>query len=103
MHNLNFALALLNSKLYEYLYSYISQERNGRVFSQVKTVYIKQLPMPKLSLDEQQPLSDLANEILKLKKVDPNSDTAVFENKIDQIVYKLYGLTEDEIEIVEGI
>lgn len=36
------------------------------------------------------------------EKTDPNADTSVLESKIDQLVYKLYGLTDDEIAIVEG-
>ncbi len=31
-----------------------------------------------------------------------NADTSALERQIDEMVYKLYGLTEEEIEIVEG-
>ncbi len=31
-----------------------------------------------------------------------NADTSALEKQIDEMVYKLYGLTEEEIEIVEG-
>ena len=39
--------------------------------------------------------------ILKVKN---RSDTTSekYENQIDQMVYELYGLTEEEIKIVEG-
>ncbi len=30
------------------------------------------------------------------------ADTSALEHQIDEMIYKLYGLTEDEIEIVEG-
>jgi len=30
------------------------------------------------------------------------ADTSKLENEIDQLVYQLYGLTEEEIKIVEG-
>ena len=30
------------------------------------------------------------------------SQVKILENQIDQLVYKLYGLTPEEIEIVEG-
>ena len=36
------------------------------------------------------------------KKENPSADTSALEKKIDEIVYKLYGLTEEEIAIVEG-
>jgi hypothetical protein len=42
-------------------------------------------------------------------KVKPNrqeiehfNDTSFLESQIDQLVYELYGLTEEEIKIVEG-
>lgn len=36
------------------------------------------------------------------KKNDPKADTSALEQEIDEMVYKLYGLTEEEIKIVEG-
>lgn len=33
---------------------------------------------------------------------DPNADTSALEKQIDDMVYKLYGLTPDEIAIMEG-
>jgi len=36
------------------------------------------------------------------KKRDPKTDITALEREIDRLVYELYGLTEDEIAIVEG-
>jgi adenine-specific DNA-methyltransferase len=47
-------------------------------------------------------LSSLVNQILDLKKADPKADTSALEAQIDQLVYALYGLTDEEIAIVEG-
>ena len=33
--------------------------------------------------------------------LDPQADTTALEREIDRLVYDLYGLTEDEIKIVE--
>lgn len=33
---------------------------------------------------------------------DPNADTSALEKQIDELVYALYGLTPEEIAIVEG-
>jgi hypothetical protein len=35
------------------------------------------------------------------KNANSSADTSALESEIDQIVYRLYGLTEDEIQIVE--
>jgi hypothetical protein len=37
-----------------------------------------------------------------LVKSGPAADTSALEAEIDQLVYQLYGLTEEEIAIVEG-
>jgi hypothetical protein len=39
--------------------------------------------------------------ILIAKKANPQADTTALETEIDQMVYELYGLTEEEIQIVE--
>ena len=36
------------------------------------------------------------------KQKDPDTDTSALERQIDQMVYKLYDLTPEEIAIVEG-
>jgi hypothetical protein len=36
------------------------------------------------------------------KRVEPQADTSALEGEIDQLVYQLYGLSEEEVKIVEG-
>jgi hypothetical protein len=42
-----------------------------------------------------------ADRILKAKRTDATADTATLEREIDERVYRLYGLTAEEIKIVE--
>ena len=35
-------------------------------------------------------------------RANPQADTSKWEQEIDTLVYQLYGLTEDEVKIVEG-
>jgi len=51
---------------------------------------------------QQQPIIDLVEKIVAAKAADPAADTSALEQGIDRIVYELYGLTEEEIAIVEG-
>ena len=44
----------------------------------------------------------LVDKILQLKGRDVNSDTREFEEEIDRVVYGLYGLTGEEIKIIEN-
>jgi len=47
-------------------------------------------------------IEELVDVILDLKREDTNKDTKDLESQIDQLVYKLYDLSEEEIGIVEG-
>ena len=44
----------------------------------------------------------LVDEILKIKNRNANEDTVEIEREIDGIVYKLYDLSEEERNIIEG-
>ena len=37
-----------------------------------------------------------------IKQADPKADTSALEKEIDKLVYELYGLTEEEIKVVES-
>jgi hypothetical protein len=47
-------------------------------------------------------LESLVDQILSIKKQNPDEDTSHLEKQIDQLVYKLYDLTEEEIKIIES-
>ena len=94
-----YLLGLLNSKLLDYLYHDLVIEDN-RIFPEVKPIQLFKLPICKASKENQSKIIKIVETILDLKtKV---SDTTVLESEIDQLVYQLYGLTEDEIKIVEN-
>ena len=56
----------------------------------------------KLFQKQQKQFINLVNQVLKKKKQNPNVDTGELEKTIDQLVYRLYNLTKDEIKIVEN-
>ena len=41
-------------------------------------------------------------KVLEKKKADSEADTSTWEAEIDKLVYELYGLTEEEVKVVEG-
>ena len=87
---------MLNSKLINYLYA------TKFLNVAVKAEYLKDTPIPKASQREQDAMSELARRILVgKKKGGAEPDTATLEREIDERVYRLYGLTGDEIKIVE--
>lgn len=99
--NYKFILSLLNSKVMNFVYQNLTQEKS-RVFAEVKPINIRKLPIKEISKDNQQPFIDKADEILEIKKANPQADTSALEREIDLMVYELYGLTQEEIEIVEN-
>ncbi|MBI5739620.1 MAG: hypothetical protein HZA16_02765 [Nitrospirae bacterium] len=91
-------LGPLNSQLIWWLYLHISSTIQGG-FVRFIAQYMEQLPIP-VTTDRQKALiSQLVQTIL----ANPDSpDVPRLEAEINQLVYKLYGLTPEEIAIVEG-
>lgn len=63
--------------------------------------YVGKIPIPKISPNDQRPVTILVDQIFTAKRENPTANTSELQKHIDQIVYKLYGLTDEEIEIVE--
>ena len=59
------------------------------------------LPVPNIEYASGE-ISSFVSNILELKTRDKKSDISQLETQIDQLVYQLYGLTEEEIAIIEG-
>ncbi|MFN8256407.1 MAG: TaqI-like C-terminal specificity domain-containing protein [Bacteroidales bacterium] len=91
--------ALLNSSLINFIHKFLYLDIEKELFQKILIENCKQFPIRRISLLEQAPFVDLVDKIIEAKQ--QNQDTTDFENKIDQLVYKLYGLTEEEIQIVE--
>lgn len=92
--------ALLNSKYLRYRYE-LNVKETGRVFPQVKLEKLRTLPIVIPAKEIQDTITNIVNEIITLKKDNPQTDTAKKEQTIDSLVYHLYGLTYDEVLIVD--
>ncbi|NLX25906.1 MAG: N-6 DNA methylase, partial [Lentisphaerae bacterium] len=91
-----YLLAILNSKLINHLFA------TKFLNVAIKAEYLKDTPIPRAEPRDEKALEKLAQCILSAKMADPSIDISKWEQEIDAIVYKLYGLTTDEIAIVEG-
>lgn len=89
----------MNSKLMNYLYSN-KFKSTKTVFSEIQARSVKELPIPKISETQELEIVKLAERIIELKKGE--SETTALENEINQLVYQLYDLTEEEIDIIEN-
>lgn len=99
-HSLKYLLAVLNSKVCDfYFFQKTALIAGGR--KRYTKQYVEQNPIPIISEEKQQPFIELVDKILSIKKENPETDTTALENEIDQLVYQLYELTEEEIKVVE--
>ena len=99
--NIEYLSAILNSKVvlfYFKLGSVIWGKDGIKWFGK----YFDNIPIPDVPPEKQKPIVQIVSQILTAKQKDPGVDTSALEQQIDEMVYKLYGLTEEEIEIVGG-
>jgi hypothetical protein len=109
IQKLKFLLAILNSKLPIF---YIKERYPASSYNQGTTFttdMINNLSLPQISETEQKQLIGIVNKILSItESADYSSDSSKqakvkeYECHIDQMVYNLYGLSKEEIKIVEG-
>jgi hypothetical protein len=94
-YNLEYILGLINSKLYQWRFKKTSTNNN------VSTTEISLLPF-KFNYEIANAISNLVEKILSLKSENPQADTQVIEDEIDELVFGLYGLSEEERAVVLG-
>jgi tRNA1(Val) A37 N6-methylase TrmN6 len=96
----SFLLGLLNSSLLWLFIRKIAAARQGGFF-EFKPMYVTQLPIPPAEETQRALVTDLVDTILAAKRADPDADVSSLEAEIDQLVYSLYGLTREEVAIIE--
>ena len=96
---LKFFLGLCNSKVINFWFfnTYINDDK---LFPHIQKNQLDSIPV--ILPNDVSPFESLVNKILSAKKENPAADTTELEREIDGLVYGLYGLTEEEIKIIEG-
>jgi len=96
---LKYITALLNSKPVTYLFKtfYMGGELVGKI--RYKKAFLEKVPIPIPSEEQELIIVDLVDRIILQKQ--QNKTTSAFESQIDQMVYKLYDLTQKEINLIE--
>jgi hypothetical protein len=104
-YNKKYFLAVLNSKLIQWYLRNITGVMGEKLKIGQKSNFIK-IPIPVIDSSNQHIVSQiesLVDKILAAKKTNHAADTTAWEKEIDQLVYQLYELTDEEIAIVEGV
>jgi hypothetical protein len=114
-----FVLGVLNSSLMSVAFSHVAPKAKKGLFPKIIITDARRLPFPDVSLVDASDKSrhdkmvELVEQMLALHKQLPAAKTEhekevvqrqieATDKQIDQLVYELYGLTEQEIKIVEG-
>ncbi len=98
--DLKYLYGYFNSKIFQFLFSQIGINM-GRGF-EYKIQFMNKIPIPQITTKnctKIEQIEKLVEKIIQVKK-DKGNSTEI-EHQIDQMVYALYGLTEEEIVIVE--
>ncbi|EAJ1102918.1 class I SAM-dependent DNA methyltransferase [Campylobacter coli] len=103
-NELKYLLGFLNSSLIFYYFKNIGHLYSDKGFL-LSNQYVEKFPILKINSKNQKIADELINlvdEILKAKEQDKNANTSPLEEKINNMVYKIYNLTEEEIKTIEG-
>lgn len=99
--SLNILWAVLNSKLATFYHFNHSPKATKGAFPKILVSDVKTFPLPNIDEETRVVIDEKVSRILSAKQSDPSADTTVLENEIDFMVYKLYGLTYDEVLVVD--
>jgi hypothetical protein len=95
-------LAILNSTLISFLLTKGSSSARKDDFTQITLNDIRKIGIPLITNEMKKGVNDKVSQILTAKQHDPQANTAALEQEMDRLVYALYGLSAEEIAVVEG-
>jgi len=103
-NNIKYICGYLNSKLsIKQLLENSPKTGTGDVIISVQALEPHRVPPINSTNDSiVKQIEELVDKILEAKKQNPAVDTVEWEREINELVYRLYDLTEEEIAIVEG-
>lgn len=118
-YSYEYILCLLNSRLMQRIFELMNPQMVGKVFAEIKVVYVERLPIPKIDFSNQREKSLydqlvlLGTQMLAAQKnvliaKTPHENEVdrrkidILDKQIDQLIFKLYGLKDEEINMIES-
>lgn len=95
-YSFEYILGLLNSKAIRFWHKKVFPEG-----LHIKKYQLMAIPIADVSSDVQELIVKLVSKILKNRKQNPQSDITEIEKQINEIIYRIYDLTDAEIETIE--
>ena len=96
--SIKYILGLLNSDLLKYYFSFIGVMTAGGAYT-LKAATISALPF-KMTKNPQS-IIDIVDEILSLKEKDHDADVSALEEQLNNLVYTIYEISQDEQAIIQ--
>ncbi len=100
-YDIKYILGILNSKLISWWFVKTFNKLSRKIFPQFKINELKLFPIAICNKKYQLRVKEYVDKILEFRSIDSTSDISLYENNIDKIVYYIYGLTYDEILIID--
>lgn len=96
-----YLLGILNSTLLTWYFRVKANEFDD-LFPQIKVTEFKELPIKIVNTNLNGKLIEIVDKIISRKTEKPEIETTDLEYKLNQLVYKIYDLTAEEIATIEG-
>jgi len=100
---MKYIMAVLNSSTILF-YAKKIVHQYGFTGLRLSNQYVEIMPIPIVTSENEmvvRQIEDLVDTLISIKKQDVLKDTSRYEREIDQLVYRLYELTDDEISVIE--
>jgi hypothetical protein len=94
-----FLLAVLNSSVGWFFLGNVVSKLRGDAYA-MQSPYVKQVPIPEPTEPQREAIEALVRKLLDAEGQGPQVEE--WERALNALVYEVYGLTDDEIAIVEG-
>jgi hypothetical protein len=94
-------LGFLNSRLLNWYYQNVVNHEVGEALAQIKRGHLSVLPIPSINHHLFSKVESFVNIILIAKKSDIEAKTDIIEAQVDQLVYRLYDLSYEEVLVVD--
>ncbi len=101
LSDINYLLAILNSHVTTFWFN-TAFLNIDTIFPHIQKNQLEAIPIPQVNIEKKNEISSVVEKILTTKRGHPSADTSALESEINRLVYQIYGLTEDEIKMVEG-
>ena len=94
-----YLLGVLNSKVGDFFFHHLCPSVQ-RGYMEFRIIYVKQMPIPEPTKPQREAIEALVRKLLDAEGQGPQVEE--WEQELNALVYQVYGLTDDEIAIVEG-